>query len=84
MSHLQQQNPDTVVLLVGILPVAVETSPDDQGIFEWPNLFSPAIGHVNQALETFASEHSLVHYIDCADDMLINGEVRFPALAVSC
>ena len=79
VSHLQHANPDSTVLMVGILPCAAETSPDPGGLFAWPNGLSAGIRRVNTALEGFASQHSLVHYVDCTDEMLVQGQVRHPA-----
>lgn len=76
ISHLQHVNPDSNVLLVGILPCAAESAPGPDGTFPWPNSLSTGIAHVNKALEEFASQHNLVHYIDCADDMLVGDQVR--------
>ena len=75
VSHLQHVNPDSNVLLVGILPFAAESDPGPDGMFPWPNIFSSGMAHVNEALEDFASQHNLVHYIDCADDMLLGDQV---------
>ncbi len=79
VSHLQHVNPDSEVLLVGILPCAAETSPGPEGLFAWPNGLSAGISKVNEALEDFASQHHLVHYVDCADEMLLQGQVRHQA-----
>lgn len=75
VSHLQHVNPDSNVLLVGILPCAAESTPGPDGTYPWPNGLSPGIAHVNKALEEFALQHNLVHYVDCADDMLIGDQV---------
>ncbi|KAL0049041.1 hypothetical protein WJX82_004927 [Trebouxia sp. C0006] len=75
VSHLQHANPDSTVLMVGILPCAAETSPDPGGLFAWPNGLSAGIRRVNTALEGFASQHSSVHYVDCTDEMLVQGQI---------
>lgn len=79
VSHLQHVNPDSEVLLVGILPCAAETSPGPEGLFAWPNGLSAGISRVNKALEGFASQQHLVHYVDCTDEMLLQGQVRHQA-----
>jgi len=79
VSHLQHANPDSTVLMVGILPCAAETSPSPEGLFAWPNGLSAGISRVNEALKGFASQHNLVHYVDCTDEMLVQGQVRHPA-----
>lgn len=81
VSHLQHANPDSTVLMVGILPCAAETSPDPGGLFAWPNGLSAGIGRVNAALEGFASQHKSVHYVDCTDEMLVQGQVRYQAVS---
>ncbi|KAL0031376.1 hypothetical protein WJX79_007386 [Trebouxia sp. C0005] len=75
VSHLQHVNPDSEVLMVGILPCAAETSPGPEGLFAWPNGLSAGISQVNAALEGFASQHHLVHYVDCTDEMLLQGQI---------
>lgn len=79
VSHLQHANPDSTVLLVGILPCAAETSPGPGGLFAWPNGLTAGISRVNAALEGFASQHKSVHYVGCTDEMLVQGQVRYPA-----
>ncbi|KAL0026217.1 hypothetical protein WJX77_002931 [Trebouxia sp. C0004] len=73
--HLQHANPDSTVLMVGILPCAAETSPGPEGLFAWPNGLTAGISRVNAALEDFASQHHLVHYVDCTDEMLLQGQI---------
>ena len=51
-------------------------SPGTEGLFLWPNSFSAGTANVNEALEEFASRHALVHYVNCADDMLVDGQVQ--------
>ena len=75
MTHLQQVNPDTVILLVGILPLAEQYTPDEEGRFLWPNQYSASITQINDALQAFASQHSLVHYVKCEAAMLVDGQV---------
>lgn len=84
VSHLQHVNPDSEVLMVGILPCAAETSPGPEGLFAWPNGLSAGISQVNAALEGFASQHHLVHYVDCTDEMLLQGQVRHQVLRSKC
>lgn len=79
VSHLQHANPDSTVLMVGILPCAAETSPGPKGLFAWPNGLSAGISRVNTALEGFASQHHFVQYVDCTDEMLLQGQVRHQA-----
>lgn len=75
MRHLQQVNPDTVILLVGIIPLAEVYTPDEQGHFQWPNKYSASIAQINGALQAIAAQHNLVHYVDCGEDMLTGGQV---------
>ena len=79
MRHLQQVNPDTVILLVGIIPLAEVYSPDEEGQFQWPNKFSESIAQINEALQAIAAQHNLVHYLDCGEDMLTRGQVGYPS-----
>ena len=73
-------NPDTTIILIGVIPLGEEYSPDEDGLFRWPNKYSDAIAQINEALQSFAADQSLLHYADCGDDMLIDGQVSSPCL----
>lgn len=73
MQYLQQNNPNSEMILMAILPRAnLEPS---SGVFQWPNKFTKAIESVNSGLAAFASKQAKMHYIDCAQHLVPDGKV---------
>ena len=73
VSHLQHKNPDTTILLVAALPAAFPNTQHAQGMYPWPNEFTPSVSHVSQALQAFAWQHEAVEFLDCANECLLMG-----------
>lgn len=78
MQYLQQNNPNTEMILMAILPRAnLEPSTE---VFQWPNKFTKAIESVNSGLAAYASTQPKMHYLDCAQHLVPDGKVSFSPL----
>ncbi len=73
MTYLQQVNPNTTIVLMGILPWGLV---DQGGTYLWPNEYTQGILTVNSLIQDFATGLSNVHYIDCGHQLFPTGQVR--------
>lgn len=72
VAYLQQVNPSTTVVLMGILPWGLV---DQNGIYVWPNEYTQGIATVNSLIQVFAAGQSNVHYVDCKHQLFPTGQV---------
>ena len=72
VTYLQQLNPDTQIVLMAILPWGLV---DVQGVYVWPNEYTPGIGIVNELIQAFAANKTNVHYVDCGHVLYPTGQV---------
>lgn len=78
---LKDNNPTTVVILVGVLPRG-----DNKvgSIYPTPNKYTQSIKDLNARLYQYAAEESFVVFVDCTEQMLLNGTVRTPPQVCIC
>ncbi len=73
VTYLQQVNPHTTIILMGILPWGLV---DQGGTYVWPNEYTQGILTVNSLIQELAAGLSNVHYIDCGHQLFPTGQVR--------
>ncbi|KAL3146914.1 platelet-activating factor acetyltransferase activity protein [Trebouxia sp. C0009 RCD-2024] len=76
VTYLQGLNPDTHIILMGLLPWGLV---NQAGVYDWPNLYTEGISIVNSAIESFAVGQRTVHYIDCGHVLYPDGQVSTAA-----
>ncbi|KAL3157199.1 platelet-activating factor acetyltransferase activity protein [Trebouxia sp. C0009 RCD-2024] len=69
---LKDNNPRTVVILVGVLPRG-----DNKvgSIYPTPNKYTQSIKDLNARLYQYAAEEPFVVFVDCTEQMLLNGTI---------
>lgn len=77
VQHLHQVNPDTPILLLGMVAMADQEEPNAEGVFPWPNKFTAATEMLNEQLDQVAIRLDDVHYHDCHHVLLADRGVSF-------
>ncbi|KAL0045781.1 hypothetical protein WJX82_004200 [Trebouxia sp. C0006] len=72
VTYLQQVNPHTTIILMGILPWGLV---DQGGTYVWPNEYTQGILTVNSLIQELAAGLSNVHYIDCGHQLFPTGQL---------
>ena len=73
VTYLQQVNPNTTIILLGILPWGLV---DQGGTYVWPNEYTQGISTVNSLIQQLATGLSNVYYSDCGRQLFPTGQVR--------
>ena len=74
LDRLRRCNPDTRLLVLGILPRGWT---DAAHVYTWPSMYAPGIAAVNAALQAWAKQDARAMFLDCGADVLPSGTVRF-------
>ncbi|CAK0772375.1 hypothetical protein CVIRNUC_003956 [Coccomyxa viridis] len=72
VQYMRSGMPLTHIILVGILPRAGWTLPNETG---YPNRFSTPTGQANAHIQELASEDSMLHYIDCSSGFVNSTDI---------
>ena len=82
VSFLKDKNPDTVVILVGLLPRGNSKS---GSMYPQPNKYTQSIKNINAELQRYSDKQDQVVYVDCRKQLLKDGQVSYCFLNVcSC
>ncbi|BDA46856.1 probable platelet-activating factor acetylhydrolase IB subunit gamma at N-terminal half [Coccomyxa sp. Obi] len=73
LSFLGDNNPESQVILMGLLPRGWDT---DSRRAVWPNPYTMSISFVNAALAQMSSQDSRVHFLNCTSLLLSGGQMH--------
>ena len=71
VSLLKQNNPNTIIILVGVLPRGDSKSGNT---YSEPNKYTQSIKNVNGELQKYADKQDQVVFVDCKEQLLIDGQ----------